>query len=91
MGLPLARTFVYSREPAPMKEPPPQRARVLAFIRAEIAAGRAFPTAQAIAAHMGWKTAAGSYHVVMGLAVEDGQLVRYRDERRVWRFRLREL
>lgn len=36
--------------------PPPQRAKVLAFIQAEIGAGRAFPTCRAIADQMGWNS-----------------------------------
>lgn len=35
----------------------PVRERVLAFIKAEVAADRPFPSESAINAHMGWKSA----------------------------------
>jgi len=40
---------------------PPQQQRVLDFVRAEIDAGRGFPSNKAIALHMGWKNEASAY------------------------------
>lgn len=52
-------------KPAPLS---PQRAKVLAFLRAEEAAGRGFPSRQQIAAHMQWKGTSGVVDVLHALA-----------------------
>lgn len=48
----------------PMARPsgvlPPQQQRVMDFIHGEIAEGRAFPSDDAIANHMGWKNGASA-------------------------------
>lgn len=59
------RRFVHDPSPRPKRAPPPQRAKVLAFIQAEIDADRPFPTPTAIAQHMGWKNTTNS--VLYGL------------------------
>lgn len=38
-----------------MSRPAPNREKLLRFIKAEIAAGRPFPSKRALAEHMGWK------------------------------------
>lgn len=47
---------------------PPQRAKVLAFIREEVGAGRVFPSAAQIAAHMGWRNASSAQQCCSALA-----------------------
>jgi len=51
-----------------------QRLRVLAFIEAEIKAGRAFPKRPAIRDHMGWKHSSSVSDVLWAL-VKDGRLL----------------
>lgn len=46
----------------------PQRAKVLAFLKAENAAGRGFPSRQQIRDHMGWKNDGGVVDVLQALA-----------------------
>jgi hypothetical protein len=46
---------------------PRQMARVLAFIEAEVAAGRPFPSPSDIAAHMGWKNAVSGVDALRNL------------------------
>lgn len=46
----------------------PQRAKVLAFLKAEDAAGRGFPSRQQIRDHMGWKNESGVVDVLHALA-----------------------
>lgn len=70
-----ARTFTYVPGPLPKRTPPPQRAKVLAFIQAELAAGLPFPSSASISAHMSWKHAGSVSHALEGLRI-DGWLVR---------------
>lgn len=56
-------------------EPPPLRAKVLAFIQERHDAGDGFPTLQDIAEHMQWKSDRSAYQALCGL-VGDGCLVR---------------
>jgi len=73
------RVYVYApAAPAPRSGLPPQRARVLAFIRSQVAAGKRFPHARTIADHMGWRNA-GSARQVLDLLVADGFLVKKYD------------
>ena len=73
--------FVYERERKKV-EPPPQRATVLAFIKAEVAAGHPFPAPRDIAKHMGWRNEGSAREVLQKLAA-DGHLTmrRIRDGR----------
>lgn len=50
-----------------------QRLKALAFIRAEIDAGRPFPSRAAIARHMGWKNLSSAADALWAL-VRDGHL-----------------
>jgi hypothetical protein len=56
---------------------PRQQQRVMDFIMAEVAAGRRFPGARAIADHMGWKQKTGARDVLSAL-VYKGRLTRSR-------------
>ncbi len=51
--------------PSPMT---PQRRRVMAFIHAELDAGRPFPSMEQIAAHIGWRNSQSAREVLMSLA-----------------------
>lgn len=51
-----------------------QRLRVLAFIKAEVEAGRPFPKYSAIRDHMGWKNSSSVPDALWAL-VKDGRLV----------------
>lgn len=46
----------------------PARAKVLAFIRSEIATGKGFPSVRVIAAQMGWATAWRASEAMIALA-----------------------
>lgn len=46
----------------------PQRAKVLAFLHAEVAAGRRFPSREQIRDHMGWKNESSVIDVLHTLA-----------------------
>jgi len=72
------RQYIYTPpDQRPIRQPSPQRARVLAFIKAEIAAGRPFPSTRAIADHIGWARTESAANVLAALAV-DGLLRRRR-------------
>lgn len=61
--------------------------RVLAFIKAEIAAGRGFPAPSDITRHMGWSTSAGVNDTMIRLQL-DGKirLVERVKSGRGWRY-----
>lgn len=65
--------YVYTREPLPKRTPPPQRAKVLAFIKAQ----EVFPSLAQIARHMGYRSQTAN-DALNGL-VYDGQLRRLRE------------
>lgn len=65
---------------------PEQRLKVLAFIEAEITAGRPFPSRSAIKYHMGWKHTSGVLETLNYLATR-GMLTRERTRYR-WVFDL---
>lgn len=67
------RTRVYARRTTRRKDLPPQRARVLAFIKEEIARGRGFPRLRTIAEKMGWAHADSARAVLLALC-GDGHL-----------------
>jgi hypothetical protein len=71
------REFVYTghhqRRPLKGRRPSLTRPLVLAFIRAEIAAMRPFPTPTAIRKHMGWANITSACDALRGLKV-DGHL-----------------
>lgn len=69
------RTFAHTPGPRDKRTPSPQRARVLDYVRAEIDAGRPFPSHRLIVAHMGWKTTGSSSSALEGLRI-DGWVVR---------------
>lgn len=52
----MKRFFVQYRHRTdwPRREPSPTRARVLAFVKSELAEGRPWPSTTVIARHMGW-------------------------------------
>jgi hypothetical protein len=54
----------------------PKRRAVLEFCKAEIRAGRPFPTQSQVAAHMGWKNPKSAGEVLSILASYDGKLRR---------------
>ena len=61
----------------PMTRPlPPQRQKVMDFIAAELRAGREFPSKQAVADHMGWKSPLSAYDALQKLCFRDGVLTR---------------
>jgi len=62
----LGRTFVRIERPE-KRDPPPGRARVLAFIESEIDAGRGWPSHQTIADAMGWRTIGSVSNALDGL------------------------
>lgn len=62
-----ARTFVHVEGPRPKRAPPPQRARALAYIKSEVAAGRPFPTHTQITKHMCWRKEGSASHCLEGL------------------------
>ena len=72
------RTFVYAPGPKEKRTPPPARAAALAFIKAEIAAGRPFPDNRTLSQAMGWKSDGGAGHCLMCLYAIDGQ-IRFKD------------
>lgn len=75
----MSRIFAFvAKDQRERVDPPPQRARVLAFIKSEIAAGREFPSDQSIAAHMGWKHGRSAYVVLCHL-IGDGHIIREYD------------
>lgn len=45
----------------------PKRAAVLEFIKAELRAGRTFPTTERVAAHMGWKNTSSAFNCLDNL------------------------
>jgi len=47
---------------------PPQRRKVMLFIRSEVESGRPFPSRKAIAQHMGWKRENSSVDVLVTLS-----------------------
>lgn len=67
----------------------PQRARVLAFVRLEVRAGRPFPSYVDIARHMGWRSTTGVYDALHHLAWL-GYLHRSRDPEHHLVFELKE-
>ena len=69
------RLYVYDRTGPTKRQPPPQRAKVLAFIQAEITAGRPFPGPTAIAQHMGWSQVGSAKHCLT-LLIGDGWIKR---------------
>jgi hypothetical protein len=58
------------------KSLPPARQAVLDFCRAEIAAGRGWPSFSAIAAHMGYRNPGSARDVMYKLATYDKVLTR---------------
>lgn len=54
----------------------PQRRKVLAFIQAEVTAGRDFPTPRAITEHMGWTRESSAKACLSTLAGLDRVLTR---------------
>jgi len=66
------RRYIYQHTPV-RREPPPQRARVLAFIKEEIGGGRGFPRPRKIADFMGWLNEQSARDVLIGLC-GDGHL-----------------
>lgn len=70
------REYVYFDKtvPRPKRTPPPRQATLLAFIKSEIANGRAFPTQARIARHMGWKNTTSATDALLGL-VRDGHVI----------------
>lgn len=58
----------YPIRAAPTGPLPKQQAKVIAFIDAEIGAGRPFPSAEKIANHMGWRNAQSAYDCMHRLA-----------------------
>lgn len=73
------RQYVYERE-RPKRQQPPQRAKVLRFIRAHNEVAGCFPTKREIADYMGWKAEQSAYHVLQALA-SDGHIRRAGRER----------
>lgn len=70
--------------------PSPRQKAVLDFVRAEVEAGRAFPSREAIAKHMGWiheHRKRQAFDVLMILSGM-GKLERYRNESQQWEFAL---
>lgn len=59
----------------PRREPTPKRARVLAFVQAELADGRPWPSTLAISRHMGWANYSTAHDALNGLMI-DGQIRR---------------
>ena len=57
---------------------PGQRQRVLDFIKAELAAGRSWPSIDTITSHMGWKERTSAINCLQKLCLTDGML------RRTW-------
>lgn len=52
-----------------IKKKPSSSDIVMAFIMDEVDAGRAFPSAEMIREHMGWKNAVGAHDVLCRLAI----------------------
>lgn len=84
------RQRTYSHKPfPPQKKPPLQRAKALAFIREQVAAGKPFPSNAAICAYMGWQAHQSVRHCLDGLSA-DGHVERVGLSARgsvVWRLR----
>lgn len=72
------RTYTYTGQPprARFKFPmTANRARVLDFIKDELAAGRGFPSVRRIAVRMGWRSDTSARDALAGLVI-DGKLTR---------------
>lgn len=67
------RGRIFTTRDWPKRAPPPSRARVLEYVRAEVRAGRPFPTPLEIAKQMGWRNAQSARDALMGL-VRDGHV-----------------
>jgi hypothetical protein len=61
----------------------PTEAKVLAFIRCELAAGKPFPDVAAVCGAMGWRDNPQAYHAMMALSGL-GYIARWRERR--WMF-----
>ena len=89
-----SRTFVYAPQACTSKArrypASPQSDAVLAFVRAEVDAGRPFPHPRAIAAHMGWKNARSALDTLERLA-RNGLVVAKQVRNRMRRGRVWEL
>lgn len=75
---------IFGRKPAPVvtapvKALPPQRQKIMDFIKTELAAGRSFPGPAAVARHMGWKAGRSAADALYKMCTYDKVLRRSQD------------
>lgn len=78
------RVYVYHPD-RPKRQPSDRRAKVLEFVKSEIAAGRGFPDPEVIAGYMGWSHPGSATNALTNL-VYDGHLRRITTGNRKYRF-----